>query len=152
MTDYRTLIEQYARAHGLPANLVEAVVIQESSGRADSFRFEKSVWGWFEQNPKRAGFIARRAASSYGLMQVLFATATDYGFGLEPEYLFLPETNLQYGCLHLKQMLQRNHGDVRLALASYNGGFGNRHGTQPQAYATSVLKHKGDVDAIHPEL
>ena len=139
MTDYQPDIIAAARHHGLDADLVTAVVLQESAGQTDAFRFEPSVWGWFQRSPKAAGLNARRAGSSYGLMQILYATATDYGFSAEPEHLFLPKVGLDFGCRHLAALLQWAAGDVRLALAAYNGGKGNAHKAQPLAYAAEVL-------------
>jgi soluble lytic murein transglycosylase-like protein len=145
MTNYRPEIIAAARAHGLPADLVEAIVLKESSGLADAFRFEPGVWVWFKANPLAAGLNARRAASSYGLMQILFATATDYGFRAEPEYLFLPKTNLDLGCRHFAALLKWAGGNVPKALQAYNGGKGNVGKPVTIAYANSVLKK---LDAI----
>lgn len=141
MTEYRPEIVAAARAHGLPADLVEAIVVQESSGRADAFRFEPGVWAWFKANPLAAGLNARRAASSYGLMQILFATATDYGFRAEPEYLFLPKTNLDLGCRHFAMLLKWAGSNVPKALQAYNGGKGGVGRPQTIAYSKSVLGH-----------
>jgi soluble lytic murein transglycosylase-like protein len=145
--DFRPEIIAAARSHGLSADLVEAIVTQESSGRADAFRFEPSVWEWFKANPLAAGLNARRAASSYGLMQMLFATATDYGFRAEPEYLFLPKTNLDMGCKHFAVLLKWAKGNVPKALQAYNGGRGGVGRPQTIAYAKSVLRHLDNIIA-----
>jgi soluble lytic murein transglycosylase-like protein len=139
-TDYRREIEGAAHEHGLDPNLVEAVVICESSGRTDAFRFEPGFYErylkgrpqWEKQNP-------RRIASSYGLMQVMWTTAVENGFHEpEPEYLFIPVKGLDAGCEHLAKLMEWAGGDVLKALAAYNGGQGNWMAGQPQLYAKKV--------------
>ena len=44
MTPYRALIERTAAAHGLDADLVEAIVIAESNGCTDAFRHEPDFY------------------------------------------------------------------------------------------------------------
>jgi soluble lytic murein transglycosylase-like protein len=140
MTLYREEIELAASEHGLNADLVEAVVLTESSGRADAFRYEPDFYRRYLQGkPEWVGKNPRRVASSYGLMQVMFTTAQQYGFNFEPELLFLPYRNLDYGCRHLAALLQWSRGNVRQALAAYNGGKGNWKAQQPQDYAAKVL-------------
>jgi soluble lytic murein transglycosylase-like protein len=146
-TEYGPEIRSAALQYGLDPALVTAVVLQESSGRTDAFRFEPGVWGWFAGNPKAAGLVPRRAASSYGLMQVLFATATDYGFSADPELLFIPRVGLDFGCRHLAELLKWAKGDVAKALAAYNGGKGNADKAQPRRYAAEVLARLGALKA-----
>lgn len=138
-TDYQPEIQAAARNYGLDPALVTAVVLQESSGKTHAYRFESSVGEWFKGNPKAAGLTPARFAASYGLMQILFATATDYGFAVEPEYLFIPKIGLDFGCKHLAALLKWAKGDQFLALAAYNGGKGNARKAQPCAYAGEVL-------------
>lgn len=138
-SDYQTEINAAARTYGLDPALVTAVVEQESSGRTHAYRFEASVARWFKDHPKTAGLVPARYAASYGLMQVLYATATDYGFSLQPEHLFVPAIGLSYGCKHLAALLKWSGGDVARALAAYNGGKGNTDKAQPKKYARQVL-------------
>jgi soluble lytic murein transglycosylase-like protein len=147
MTDYAPEIIAASRAHGLDPLLVEAVVLQESSGKAHAVRFEPSVARWFKGNPKAAGLTPERYASSYGLMQILYATATDYGFSSAPEFLFLPQVGLDFGCMHLAAMLKWAQKDTMLALAAYNGGKGNAHEAQPMRYAAQVLRRLDELKA-----
>ena len=150
MTPYRDLIVSTAGGHGLDPNLVEAVVIAESSGHTDAFRFEPGFYRrYLEGKSEYAGQNPRRVSSSYGLMQVMFTTAQQYGFKDNPEALFVPESGLQYGCLHLKTLLRWSKGDERKAAAAYNGGQGNWNGTDPQRYASKVMKLRDTVKAAH---
>jgi len=152
MTPYRDLIVSTAAGHGLDPNLVEALVLAESSGQTDAFRFEPGFFRrYLADSPTYAGQNPRRVSSSYGLCQVMLTTAQQYGFFEEPEELFKPAVGLQYGCLHLRRMLQWAQGDVRKALAAYNGGQGNWQATQPQRYASKVLKLLESVKAVHPD-
>lgn len=151
MTPYRALIERSAADQHLDPNLVEAIVIAESNGCTDAFRHEPDFYRrYLAGKPEWAGQNPRRISSSYGLMQVMFPTAKQYGFGELPELLFLPDVGLKYGCLHLKKLLGWANGDVRKALAAYNGGAGNWNGTDPQRYAARVSKLYDAVKAAHP--
>lgn len=150
MTVYRQLIEDLAPQFGLDPNVVEAVVIKESSAQTDAFRFEPGVWERLRTNPKWAGMNPRRAASSYGLMQIMYPTAMDLGFNGQPEELFIPEVGLRFGCLYLKKMIQR-FGSLQTALGAYNGGPGNALKPQPQAYAAAVLGILAGIRKVHPE-
>lgn len=154
-TPYRLEIETIAQRHELPPDLVEAVVLTESAGHTDAFRFEpaffvkyqapKPEWQYALTNPRRYG-------SSYGLMQVMLAVAQEMGFTGIPEALFQPEIGLEFGCRKLRELLQwaerKGAGvpeDVRVrsALAAYNGGhLKNEPDFAPDrnaAYATKVL-------------
>jgi soluble lytic murein transglycosylase-like protein len=151
VTPYRDLIVATAKGHGLDPNLVEAVSIAESSGHTDAFRFEPNFYRrYLKDHPDYAADNPRRVSSSYGLLQVMFTTAKQYGFDEDPEELFKPAVGLQYGCLHLKRMLAWAKGDTRKALAAYNGGQGNWNGSDPQRYASKVLKLYDSVKAAHP--
>lgn len=152
MTLYRPLIEQMAKQYELDPNLVEAVVLKESSGETDAFRFES---GYFERylrtKPEYAGQNRRRISSSYGLMQVMYPTAKQYGFQGPPEALFVPETGMRFGCQHLAALIKWAAGNIRQALAAYNGGQGGWKAPDPQAYATKVLAILRTVEAEHPK-
>lgn len=142
-----------ATKYALDPVLVEAVAVQESSGNADAFRFEREFWNrYLKPNKLYAGRNPRRVSSSYGLLQVMYPVAVERGFpaDLHPELLFVPETALEYGCRHLRYLTDKmetkfpsaTSDDKRLAiLASYNGGFQGPDALRPRnkAYAQSVL-------------
>jgi soluble lytic murein transglycosylase-like protein len=151
VTPYRALIEQTAAPLKLDPNLVEAVVVAESNGCTDAFRFEPAFYAtYLKGKPEWQAWNPRRISSSYGLMQVMFPTAKQYGFGDLPELLFLPDVGLKYGCQHLAKMLAWADGDVRKALAAYNGGTGNWTGTDAQRYAARVGTLFESFKAAHP--
>jgi soluble lytic murein transglycosylase-like protein len=105
-TDFDAEIMDAAKRYGLHPQLVTAVVMRESTGRTNAYRYEPGVWEWFKTNEHAKGLNKYRAAASYGLMQVLYATATDYGYVTDPEYLFLPKVGLDLGCRHLAEMIK----------------------------------------------
>jgi soluble lytic murein transglycosylase-like protein len=120
-SDLRALAVAAARRHGLPPELVLAVVSVESAFRPDAV------------SPKGA----------QGLMQLMPATAGSLGVA----DAFDPAQNLDGGSRHLGQLLTVYDGDLTRALAAYNAGEGavQRHGGVPpyretRAYVKKVLQ------------
>lgn len=147
---YRPLIEQAASVFNLDANLVDGLIAVESGHRADAFRHEPGFYRrYLKGKPEWEAFNPRRVSSSYGLMQIMYPTAVMHGFQGEPELLFVPEINLDWGCRHLVQLIDWAGGNTYKALAAYNGGLGNWKSEKPQAYARKVLAR---VERIKREL
>lgn len=135
----RPEIERAANAHGVDANLLEAVVWKESSYQADAFRFEAGFWEQYLKHRRDyADCEPRRVSSSYGLCQVMYPTAVEHGFAKEPEYLFLVGVNLDMGATILAGLLA-THPPIA-ALEAYNGGIGGIGKPVPTQYALDVLK------------
>jgi soluble lytic murein transglycosylase-like protein len=119
--DLARLAEQAARRHGLPPELVLAVVSVESGFRPEAV------------SPKGA----------QGLMQLMPRTAESLGV----DDAFDPEQNLDAGVRHLEALVRLYDGDLTRALAAYNAGQGAvaRHGGVPpyretRAYVRRVLE------------
>ncbi len=89
-------IQAIADRHGIPRELIKAVITAESC-------FDPT---------------AISSAGAMGLMQLMPATARD----LRVSDPFHPEENLRGGIKYLAMMLGEFAGDVRLALAAYNAG------------------------------
>ena len=152
-TSYSSIIKQYADKYSLDADLVEAIVIQESGGKADAFRHEAAFWERYRMasKPEWAYRLARRWSSSYGLLQIMAVVAVERGFAEEdPELLFVPSTNLDFGCAHLRYLFDwadtfdaSERPKLMAAIASYNGGRGGNKPTDKPLrngkYADSVM-------------
>lgn len=117
------LIDRYARSTGLERDLVHAVVRAESAYNAH----------------------AVSPAGAVGLMQLMPATAADYGVH-SVAALFDAETNVRIGTRHLKRLVSR-YG-IGKAVMAYNAGEGAlaRHGgfvryAETQRYTHSVLSN-----------
>lgn len=122
---YRREIDHWAKHFKLDPDLVEAVVRVESSGLAHAYRYEPAFWDTYLADQSfYKGKNPRRVSASYGLMQVMYATAVDHGFpaGSEPELLFVPDQSLYYGCHVLSRLMDWAKGNIDQALAAYNGG------------------------------
>jgi soluble lytic murein transglycosylase-like protein len=73
--------------------------------------------------------IAVSSAGAMGLMQLMPELARELGVS-DP---FDPRENVMAGARHLRRLLDAHHGDMTLAIASYNAGEGTvaRFGTVP---------------------
>lgn len=115
------MIDAMAERYGVERSLVHAVVRAESAYDPHAVSHKGAV----------------------GLMQVMPATAADYGVD-SLEALFDPQTNLRTGVRHLKRLLQRF--GVGRAVMAYNAGEGalERHNgfvsyRETQRYTHRVL-------------
>ena len=172
--DLRALIDTTAAAHGLDPAVVRALVQVESSGNRWAWNPEpryRYFWDVMENRPFRpvsALEIANQfppsdfhalagdddnewwaQQASWGLMQIMGAVARELGFtGPYLTELCDPQTNLHYGCLKLATNLPWAKGDLRSALAAYNGGrAGNSPGgaLRNAKYADKVLSRREAV-------
>lgn len=114
------IIQKVAKEQGVDATLVKAVIQVESG-----------------YEPR-----ARSSSGAMGLMQVMPATARQYG--VAPRRLYDPRANIEAGIKHLKSLL--NHLPLHLALAAYNAGEGavqRFRGVPPypetQKYVSTIL-------------
>ncbi len=96
------LIEQAARAEGIPVSLAHAVVQVESN-----------------YNPR-----VRGQAGEVGLMQIKPSTARAMGFRGSASALFDPATNLRWGMRYLAGARELAGGDICGTILRYNAGHG----------------------------
>jgi soluble lytic murein transglycosylase-like protein len=108
-----------AKAHGLDYALVKAVAVTESAFNPNAISHKGAI----------------------GLMQIMPATAAQYGLSAEPgrpvsQKLQEPELNIQIGTRHLAGLTRLYPGRLDLALAAYNAGQGavRRAGNQIPNY------------------
>lgn len=94
------LIEQQAKANGVPASFVHAVVKRESN-----------------YNPNAKG------GSALGLMQIKHATARSLGYTGDAAGLYDPATNLRYGVAYLAGAYRTAQGNLTQAYNYYNRGY-----------------------------
>lgn len=147
VSTFRHLIDAAATRHGLEPRVVCAQVQVESTANPWAWNPEpKYRWFWDVRlkRPFRAldpSEIARKAPpadfhcyagdpdqewwgqqASWGLLQVMGAVARELGFtGDYLSQLCEPVLNLELGCTKLGTELTKT-GDIRSALARYNGG------------------------------
>ncbi len=107
---YDALIQREADAQGIRPGLVRAVMQVESGF-----------------DPR-----ARSAKGAMGLMQLMPATAAQFGVG----NVYDPAENTRAGVAYLRQLLDRYGGNEELALAAYNAGpqAVGRYGNQVPPY------------------
>ena len=107
------LIEQQAKANGVPTSFVHAVVKRESN-----------------YNPRAKG------GSALGLMQIKHATARGLGYTGDAAGLYDPETNLRYGVAYLAGAYRTAKGNLTQAYTFYNRGY--YYAAKRQGVATEV--------------
>ena len=112
--DIKRLIIKIASEEGVDPAIALAIAEQESGF-----------------NPK--AHRATKDEDSYGLYQINKKSHPDYKGGFDPE------ANIRYGLRYFKGQLARAKGNVPLALAAYNGGWGGRNYSQAKNYAKGVV-------------
>lgn len=142
----RALIQAVAAECRLPADILEAQVLTESSGDPFAFRYETDFFErYIRHNAAAKGArFGPIAACSFGLLQIVLEVALEDGFDGDPQDLFIPRIGLSAGAKHLATLLHGwAHEDIDQALAAYNGGkVGND--TRPYrnyAYVARVRAH-----------
>lgn len=103
---YKSLIERAAAKYGVDADLIRAVIAQESSFRSAASRTELLL-----------------NDSSQGLMQITLSTARGLGFNGTSAQLSTPENSIEFGTKYLASCLATRAGNIEDAVSMYNGGF-----------------------------
>jgi len=137
--EYEAIVTGHARNYRLEPALLAAVIYHESK---------------FDAN-------AESSSGAIGLMQLTPATAKGIalrtgGSRFQLSDLYDPEINVRYGSWYLRHLLERYDGDLRLALAAYNGGQGNVDRgvlfAETRAYVKSVLATRKRYREAYPQL
>ena len=107
---YRELIQRYAAEEGLEPAYIAAIIMSESSFRAE----------------------ITSGANAQGLMQIKPDTAEWIAGKFNETYtegcLYNPETNIKYGCWYMGWLIDRYGGDKACASAGYHSGQGTVDG------------------------
>lgn len=98
--ELRALIVQYANLYDVPVDLVQRVIVRESTHRPGA-----------------------RNGPYYGLMQILPQTARGMGFRGQPADLLDAETNLRYAVKYLRGAWMVSDGDKNRAVMWYARGY-----------------------------
>jgi len=124
-TELDKLVEQSSQQEGVKAELIRAVISEESGARPCAVSWK----------------------GAQGLMQLMPATADSFGVR-DP---FDPRQNVEAGTKLLKQLLTKYNNDVSLALAAYNAGEGrvDRDGAVPQIPET--VNYVNDIQSKLPQ-
>ncbi len=136
-------VQDLTTSLGVDPILVSAIISVESSWDVFAARYEPLFHYFvtpeiFAQKNKTNVTIERSLQQfSYGLMQVMGATARGLGFAGYPFRLFDPEENIRFGCKYLAA-LRKRYVKLDDVISAYNAGPG--HPTRSnQAYVDKVL-------------
>jgi soluble lytic murein transglycosylase-like protein len=123
--DLDKLVEQNSQQQGVKAELIRAVIAQESGARP----------------------CAVSGKGAQGMMQLMPATSEQFGVK-DP---FDARQNVEAGTKLLKQLLTKYNNDVSLALAAYNAGSGrvDKDGGVPQIPETQ--NYVADIQSKLPK-
>lgn len=120
---WQPAIEFYSKESGVPVNVINAVIYQES-------RFNEMV---------------KSPVGAIGLMQLMPSTAAD--LGVNP---YDPNDNIRGGVTYLRDLSRQFNGNLPLVLAAYNAGANavNKYGGIPpynetQNYVSSIMSNLG---------
>lgn len=154
--DVYQIVQTLAPKHKLEPNLVLAIIKKESDFQQYAMRYEPAYkYFWDPEGFSRKVRVSIETervgqAISWGLMQIMGAVAREYYFTRPFGLLFEPETNIEYGCRHLKQFMQR-YGNTLDAVASYNAGsprLASDGKLVNQGYVDFVLTYKATLDRV----
>lgn len=120
------IIDAIGQKYNVPTALIKATIKQESNWNVSASRFE-----------------AHKTDASWGLMQVLLATAKETlgNADLTITQLLNPSINIEAGTKYLAKQLARYNGNMMDAIAAYNAGSAkkNKDGTYANnAYVQAV--------------
>ncbi len=160
-------VNRIAFNHSLPADLIRAIILVESSGNPCAARFEptyKYLWDCKNKHPFQrlspqelnsnkhpSGFTAECGSrdtewtgqkTSWGPMQVMGAVAREYGFlGYFP--VLCGPLGVEYGAIHLVKLRDRYYARYGWdgVVAAYNAGSPVKKGEQyaNQRYVDKVF-------------
>jgi soluble lytic murein transglycosylase len=106
--EYRPVVKKYSAEYSLDPLLVSSIIYTESHYDPSAVSPKRAV-GLMQVLPETAEFIVRKNRMDPALLSDLKN----------------PEHNIKIGCSFFRYLVDRFHGDERLALAAYNAGMTN---------------------------
>ena len=122
ISPYDPYFKQYAKEYNIDWRLLASVGYQESN-----FNYEGKSW-----------------AGAVGIMGLMPATASS--MGIESDNIYDPEKNIRAGAAYLRELMNNfssikdKNEQIKMALASYNGGIG--HVSDARALAKKYAANK----------
>ncbi len=122
-------IQAASQKYHVPIPVILATISTESSGEPNAYRHEPAFYNNYIQNTtqwKNSPYHdkPKRISASYGLMQILYTTAYSVGFRGEPEDLYDPALNIEFGTKYIASDVQRkqHEWDPPKIACAYNAG------------------------------
>jgi hypothetical protein len=162
---FRSVFFDAAKRYGLDINLLFAVSLQETRNSDPRAFRQEPVPAWITDSKvlnaaRAAGWTNQQLSASYGLMQVLGATAWALAYRGKPTGLFEPRVCVELGARYLAGQVRaykaKDNG-VYLALCAYNGGGSvvrdilagksNARTAKATSYAAAVLRRLSAIKA-----
>lgn len=129
MAQFTPEIERYSNLYGVDANIVRAIIQQESNWNIYSIRYEPG-WSYLSETGRFAKLnnITESTETelqkfSYGLGQIMGSVYRELGFGANFMTLFSAEIQISYLCKYVKKISVFTRNPQEL-FACYNGGHG----------------------------
>lgn len=149
--------EQIVQTQKIPPNLLLGLVKTESAGEAGAMRYEPNYPYLF--HVEHFATVSRWTVAtetelqrfSWGLCQIMLATARERGFGLHPARLLEPTVGLTWGAYHLSELYLK-HKTWPAAVSAYNQGTPKKSllsgKFKNQAYVDRVYKYAGEFSGV----
>jgi soluble lytic murein transglycosylase-like protein len=155
------------RKYNLKRLLLKALAITESSLDPKATRFEPLFWDrYMKDKPEWADKDPKIVSSSWGLMQLMYPTATGLGFVGTAEELCDPMINIMLGAKLIRQLIDRVIksricdqfywiAPLHAAICRYNGGSWKNPDDagvlRQQKYLRKVMKQWGELKKVEAE-
>lgn len=132
---------------GIPREILAAMIYTESSANPGAIRFEPN-YRWLYDPERFASQLGHTLDTeialqkfSYGLLQIMGATARQQGMHGNLFKLLTPEIGVSWGCLYLRHLFDR-YGNWLDAISAYNQGDNRKY------IITGQYKNQKYVDKV----
>lgn len=150
---YILLAKNIGFKRGVPAELILAVILQESGGRVNVTRYEEHYkytfmpFHYAEMLKYSMATELIHQKTSWGLMQLMLAVARELGFDDHAPALCVPATNIDFGASLLSRLLDK-YASVDATLAAYNAGSAKKNEFGKfvnQSYVDSAMGYFAEI-------